>query len=121
MKEICFNLWYYLDSKQNIEAVAAKAYLLEGDDERKGQSLRESSAKDYRSIIPHKITPIHYSLLQELGVEEVFAPEFRRIARNLPKGVALPEDKLYWATPLFDFGAGYVPAEIGNGFIKDRD
>jgi len=120
MKEICFNLWYYLDSQQNITAIAAKAYLLEGDDERKGRSLHASSANDYRSVTPHIITPIHYSMLEQRGVDEVFAPEFQRIEGELPRGVALPEDKLYYATPLFDFGKGYVPAEIGDGFIKDR-
>lgn len=121
MKEICFNLWYYLDSQQNITAIAAKAYLLEGDDEQKGQSLRASSAKDYRSVIPHKITPIHYSMLKRLGVEEFFMPEFQRIEEELPRGGAMPEDKLYYAIPLFDFGEGYMPAEIGNGFIKERE
>ncbi len=121
MKEICFNLWYYLGPWQNITAIAAKAYLLEGNDEQKGRSLHETSGRDYRSVIPHKIRPLHYSMLKQLGVEVVFAPEFERIYRELPKGTVLPDDKLYYATPLFDFGKGYVPAEIGDGFITERE
>ncbi|MBN1548221.1 MAG: hypothetical protein JW902_16340 [Syntrophaceae bacterium] len=121
MKETCFNLWYYLDRQQNITAIAAKAYFLEGNDQQKGRSLHESSGTDYNSLVPYKISPLHYSMLKQLGVEEVFAPEFQRIHRESPKGTILPDDKLYYATPLFDFGEGFVPVEIGNGFIKERD
>ena len=121
MDEICFNLWYYLDHEQRITSIAAKAYLLDGMDDEKGSALLSSSRDDYHSIPPHRINPVHYSELQRVGVEEFFAPEFQRIQDELPKGASLPEDKLFFATPLFDFGHGFEPAEIGNGFIRNRD
>ncbi len=121
MKELCFNLWYYLDRKQNITAIAAKAYLLEGSDEEKESALLNFSRKDYRLLVPAKIKPLHYSMLKRLGVENFFLPEFERIRRELPKGITLPEEKLFYATPLFDFGQGFVPARIDNGFITERE
>lgn len=121
MKEHCVNLWYWLDHQQNIVAIAAKAYLLDGTDEQKGAALLLASGEDYRSVPRTEIKPVHHSALEEYSVEEFFVSEFERLQRALPKGQLLPEEKLYWATPLFDFGEGFVPAEIGDGFVKDRD
>lgn len=121
MKEVCVNLWYWLDRRQNIEATAAKAYLLDGGDEEKGAALLRASGEDYRSVPRTDIRPVHYSTLGQIGVERFFAAEFKRIQKELPRGLSLPEEKLFWATPLYDFGEGYVPAEIGDGFIRSRD
>jgi hypothetical protein len=46
--ELCFNLWYYLDSNQTIRAFVAKVYLLEGSDDEKGHLLRTLSEHDYK-------------------------------------------------------------------------
>jgi hypothetical protein len=121
MNELCFNLWYYLDGQQRITGIAAKAYTLQGSDEEKGAFLLSASRTDYHSIAPSSVAPVHYSALMRLGIEVFFAKEFDRIACDTPVGVALPEEKLYCATPLFDFGGGFVPARIGDGFICERD
>lgn len=96
--------------------------MLGGDEDAKGTLLAELSACEYL-LVPaqHLAEPIHYSELQRRGIEVVFGSEFERIRRSLPKGITFPEDKLFWATPLFDFGQGYVPALIGDGFIKERE
>jgi hypothetical protein len=120
MKEFCFNLWYHLDREQNITAIAAKAYLLDGDDDDKASALMSSSVEDYRNLTFLKLKAVNYSVLGVVGVEEFFTNEFERIRRELPKGNVLPEDKLFYATPLFDFGQGFVPAEIGNGYVRER-
>ena len=119
MKELCFNLWYYLDH-QSIVAVAARAYLLNGNDEEKAKVLMKLSQEDYLLVPRTRRDCVHYSVIQRIGVEEMFKDEFERIRREIPKGVCFPEDKLFYATPLFDFGEGFVPAEIGNGFIRSR-
>lgn len=121
MREWCFNLWYWLDMQQRVTAIAAKAYPLDGSDEQKGVALLSASKMDYASVPPVPIKPVHYSEIERLGVESFFAVEFARIQRELPKGTRLPDEKLFWATPLFDFGEGYVPAEIGDGYIRSRD
>ena len=121
MKELCFNLWYYLDNKQRIVAVAVRAYFLDGSDEEKATVLLKLSQEDYR-IVPHeRRKAVHYSDLQRYGIEEIFKNEFERIRREIPKEIHFPEKKLFYATPLFDFGDGFVPAEIGNGFIRERE
>ena len=120
MSEICFNVWYYLDSRQHITAIAAKAYLLDGSDAQKGAALQRQSGTDYLSVVPRRIRPVDYSLLKRQGVDEFFALEFDRIEQELAPACSLPEDKLYFATPLFDFGEGFVPAQIGDGFIAER-
>lgn len=121
MNELCFNLWYYLDRQQNIVAISAMAYLLGGSDDEKASSLLAHSGADYHRVSPREINAMHYSGLTRLGIEDVFKGEFERIRREQPNGVAFPEDKLFYATPLFDFGHGFVPAEVGNGFIRERE
>ncbi len=121
MKELCFNLWYYLDITKMIVAVAARAYFLDGSDEEKAAVLLDLSREDYR-VVPHVlIKAVHYSALKQFGVEEMFKDEFERIRREMPQEIPFPEEKLFYATPLFDFGDGFVPAEIGDGFIKERE
>ena len=120
MKELCFNLWYYLDIEQNITAIAAKTYLLEGSDDDKASALLSASREDYGLVPPSEIEPMNYSLLQRLGVETVFSSVFERIERDLPTNSVLPDEKCFYATPLFDFGEGFVPAIIGDGFITER-
>lgn len=121
MKELCFNLWYYLDIQERIVAVAARAYLLDGSDEEKGAVLLRLSREDYQIISHAPIEAVHYSELQRVGVEEIFKDEFERIRREMPKEIPFPEQKLFYATPLFDFGDGFIPAEIGDGFIRERE
>lgn len=123
MGELCFNLWYYLNSRQNITAIAARAYLLEGTDDEKASLLKQLSAHDHslvKSTSLNDESDIHYSALEHLGVERIFDDEFERIRRELPEGLTIPYDKLFYATPLFDFGEGFVPAEICNGYIRNR-
>ena len=121
MKELCINLWYWLDRQQNITAIAAKAYLPAGSDDEKGAALLRASGTDYRAVLRTEIEPVHYSTPESVGVETFFASEFERIQRTLPRGHSLPEERLFWATPLFDFGEGFVPAEIADGCIRSRD
>jgi len=130
MIELCFNLWYCLDREQNIVAISAKAYMLDGTEDEKAALLKQLSRQDYRTVAAAPAPAdlrrrypngLRYVALKQFGVEEVFKESFEGIRRSLPKGVPFPEDKLFFATPLFDFGEGFVPAEIGNGFIRDRD
>lgn len=121
MTELCFNLWYYLDIKQRIVAVAARAYILDGSDEEKAAVLLKLSREEYR-LVPHvRIEAINYLELKRFGIEEIFKDEFERIRREIPKEIPFPEQKLFFATPLFNFGDGFVPVEIGNGFIRERE
>lgn len=130
MNEICFNLWYYLAKDQTIIGLAARAYYLGGDnDEAKAKILHELSKYDYLITpthpVPDDITRkvggnCRYTILKALGVESVFGDVFRIIQSMMPTGNKLPEDKLFYATPLFDFGSGFEPAAIGDGFIKSR-
>lgn len=123
MTELCFNLWYYLTAQQTISGLSARAYLLDGDDEDKARVLSSLSRHDFK-VVPVYSLPAgiiqHYGIIQQLGVEAVFKDVFEKIKGGLPRSVAFPDDKLYYATPLFDFGEGFVPAEIGDGFIKHR-
>lgn len=124
MKELCFNLWYWLDPQQMIVAIAARSYMLRGSEDTKGSILAELSACDYELAQAVRLAkPIHYLELKQrgMGIEAIFEEELERIKRSLPKGITFPDDKLHWLTPLFDFGHGYVPALIGDGFIKERD
>jgi hypothetical protein len=130
MTELCFNIWYYVDRSQNIVAIAAKAYLLDGADEDKAIMLKHLSRHDYRTVdaspVPVDIRNrypqgLWYGGLKDLGIEHVYKEVFERIRRTLPKGFPFPEDKLFFATALYDFGEGFFPAEVGNGFIRNRD
>lgn len=118
-KEICFNLWYYLDKQQNIVAIAAKEHLLKGSEDQKAAALLCLSG-DFKSVPQCKVSPVHCLLLGQIGIEDFFAPEFERIQRRLPKGSVVPEERLFFATPLFDFGQGFVPAEIDGYSIRVR-
>lgn len=120
MKELCFNLWYYLDLQQRIVAVAARAYFLDGSNEEKAAILLKLSQEDYRIVPQERRKAMHYSDLQRYGIEEIFRNEFERIRREIPKEIPFPDQKMFYATPLFDFGDGFVPAEIGDGFIRER-
>jgi len=41
MIELCFNLWYCLDREQNIVAISAKAYMLDGTEDEKAALLKQ--------------------------------------------------------------------------------
>ncbi len=83
--------------------------------------MLERSSEDYRLIAAVALEePIHYSELKERGIEEVYEPEFERIREEIGPNVPFPDDKLFWATPLYDFGQGHVPAVIGDGNISER-
>ena len=129
MSELCFCLWYYLTAAQTIAGLSARAYVLEGDDDTKSGVLRALSGHDFKVCesagVPASIMQLYprgvpYSIVRDLGVEQVFAEELSRIAATLPPHIKVPEDKLFFATPLFDFGSGFVPAEIGDGYIRER-
>jgi len=122
MSEICFNLWYFLDAKQNVVGVCAREYCLEGSDDEMGQILMALSKADFRLVDVTKPSgQLHYSKLQQLGIDLVFDQEFHRIQQRLPAGVVLPDEKFFLVTPLFNFGSGFVSAVIGNGFVRERD
>src|SRR5262245_17173802 len=108
MKELCFNLWYWLDKRQHIIAIAAKGYVLDGSDDTKAAVLAKLSNLEY-SNIPAFALPksIYYTELKRRGVESVFAPEFDRIRKNCPEDLPFPNEKLFYATPLYDFGQGH--------------
>jgi len=129
MTELCFNIWYYLDKQQRITAISAREYLLAGEDSEKSRVLEILSRNDYKIVsaydLPKELEGRHpegvwYGFLKELGIEVFYRDVFEEIRRSLPSTVSFPEDKLYFATPLFDFGEGYVPAEIGDGFITEK-
>ena len=129
MTELCFNIWYYLNKNQTIKAISARGYFLEGPDENKSAILAVLSKHEYKIVhtwpVPELLRrnygeAFHYTLVHELGVEEVYKEIFSEIQKSLPKNIILPEDKLFYATPLYDFGKGFVPAVIGNGFIRER-
>jgi hypothetical protein len=129
MNEICFNLWYYLDKDQLITAIAVRQYFIGGDDQEKAYVLEALSYNDFK-LVPRKMLPralvheyggrVHCSALKERGVEEIFKEVFDELQTSIPPGISFPDDKLFFATPLFDFGDGYVPAEIGDGFITNK-
>jgi len=129
MTELCLNLWYYLNDKQLITAIAARAYFLEGTDDDKSAILLALSKHDY------KITEVHpppeelrhqhrngvrYSALRDYGIDEFYKEVFAMLRRSLSKDVASPNDKLLLATPLYGFGHGFVPARIAGGFVTER-
>ncbi len=118
--ELCFNLWYFLNANQQITAVTAQVYSLEGSDEEKAAVLEQVSRSDHETVPRLEIEPVHYSMLAEKGVEVIFRRVFELISDALPDDVQLPEEKLYFATPMYDFGEGFVPAHIGDGFLKER-
>lgn len=129
MNEICFCLWFYLTPAQTIAGLAAREYLLEGDEVDKASVLQALSGRDYQLCqfveVPASLRRMHprgvpYSAIPDLGVESVFADEFTRIAGRHSPSLKMPDEKLFFATPLFDFGSGYVPAEIGDGYIRER-
>jgi hypothetical protein len=57
----------------------------------------------------------------EVGVQLHEGTLLQLFRREVPKGHILPEQNLFNAIPLFDFGEGFVPAQIGDGFIRERD
>jgi len=129
MVELCFNLWYFVTADQTLEALAARLYLLDGSDEEKASVLSGLSNHDFRLATKQPIPVavqdyyggvVPYSAIQQLGVEEVYREVFAELAATVPPEMEFPEEKVFFATPLFDFGEGYVPAMIGDGFIKNR-
>jgi hypothetical protein len=129
MKELCFNLWYYLDKRQRIAGLSARAYVLNGEENEKYRILEALSWQDYtiapvynlpKELIIYSSQGVEYGLLKELGIEVFYREVLRDIRRSLPAHVQFPEDKLCFVTPLYNFGHGYVPAFIGDGFIRER-
>jgi hypothetical protein len=129
LAELCFNLWYYLNEEQLITAIAARGYFLEGTNEDKSAILSTLSKHDYKITKtyppPEELRRQHrkgiqYSALKDYGIEEIYKEVFTILSQSLPKGVAFPNDKLFFATPLYDFGHGFVPARIGDGFVTER-
>jgi hypothetical protein len=97
MTELCFNLWYYLNDKQLITAIAARAYFLDGTDEDKSAILSTLSKHDYKiteAYPPPKelrrqhCNGVHYSALEDYGVDEVYKEIFAMLRGSLPKGIA---------------------------------
>lgn len=130
MDELCFNIWYYLKPDQTISLLAAKAYILDGSVEAKAAMLQSLSRHDYRTVPAYELPAdmqylntngVPYGALKDLGVDLIFRDVFSAIGRTLPPEVPFPDDKLFYATPLFDFGEGFVPAKIGDGYIRERD
>ena len=102
---------------------------MDGGDSEKSRVLETLSRHDYKIVsaydLPKELKERHpegvwYGLLKEIGIEVFYKDVFEQIRRSLPSAVPFPEEKLYFATPLFDFGEGCVPAEIGDGFITEK-
>ena len=130
MTELCFNIWYYIDKDQNIIAISAREYMLGGDDDSKASILKQLSMFDYKTVdavqLPASLQKqfsggVNYSIIRQIGVEEVFKELFEGIRHSTADGISFPEDKLFFATPLFDLGNGFIPIEIGDGYIRERD
>jgi hypothetical protein len=129
MNELCCNLSYYVDKDQLVTAIAARQYVIRGDDQEKAHVLEALSYNDFM-LVPRKALPralmrayggrVHYSALNDRGVEEVYKEVFDERRTSNPPGISFPDDKLFFATALFDFGDGYMPADIGNGFIRRK-
>jgi hypothetical protein len=47
---------------------------------------------------------VHYSVLKDHGMEEVYKEVFDELRTSTPSGISFPDDKFFFATPLFDFG-----------------
>ena len=129
MTDLCFNLWYYLSEDQNITGIAAREYLLEGTDEEKAEILAILSNHDYKIVqtcpIPEALRrqcggSFHHSLMREFGIEQIYKETFIKVRESLPNDLLFPDEKLFFATPLYDFGNGFVPARVGDGFITER-
>ena len=92
MPELCFNLWYYLTPQQAISAIAAREYLLDGEDAEKAAALLRLSVLDFRLLPPRPVPAavtrqypgglVPYHALSALGVEVVYADVFRDIQRT---------------------------------------
>ncbi len=126
-EELCFNLWYYLRPNQTIYVLAARAYMLEGTDDLKAQTLKALSKSDWKVALSWPVSvsaqahyggDVPYSALSELGVEAVYTDLFGQLQGDLPTHLPFPDDKLFFATPLFDFGSGFAPAEIRDGYVR---
>ena len=129
MRELCFNLWYKIDANGMIISIAGRAYLLEGTDKDKTAVLANLSDQDYKAVdfmpVPRNIRSIfkngvQYSMFDQIRIDEFYKEVFAAIRASITPDVPFPDDKLYHFTPLFDFGDGYVPAEIGKNFIRKR-
>ena len=128
--ELCFCFWYYLSGQRNLVGLSARGYYLSGDDDQKGQLLSRLASSDHRtqniSHVPPRLLRLFpdgvpYETVMEFGIEEVFAELIVNIAGRMPPGLPVPEEKLFYAQPMFDFGHGYIPCEIGDGFVRGRD
>lgn len=130
MAELCFNLWYYLTPQQTISGISARAYMLDGSEDEIGEMLTSLSEWDFLAVPVRQLPTaverhfrgrgVPYSALVELGVEAVFEGLFAEIRGAVHPSVPFPEDKLFFATPLYDFGEGFRPAQIGDGVIRSR-
>ena len=127
--ELCFCFWYYLSSRQKILGLAARAYYLSGSDHQKGLLLSALARSDHRTQdfqqLPARLvrsfpSGVPYEAISQLGVEEVFADQVARIVGQMPPDLPIPEEKFFYAQPMFDFGHGFLPCEIGDGFIRER-
>jgi hypothetical protein len=131
MKEICYNLWHYISTEQNITGISARAYFLNGSDNEKCVVLETLSRHDYKLVpiygLPTEVieryadnNEIWYGLLKQLGIEVVYKEVFEHIEKEFPNKVETNEEKFFFDTPLYNFENGFVPTEIGNGFIKEK-
>ena len=130
MSELCFNLWYYLTPHQTLSGIAAREYLLDGSETEIAEVLVALSEDEFRLVPMRPVSEaisrrfaggaVPYRALVDFGVDTVFEEVFRDIRVALPSSIPFPEDKLFYATPLYDFGEGFAPAEIENGHIRSR-
>jgi hypothetical protein len=99
---------------------------------RNSSNVLEALSYNDIKLVPRKALPralvheygghVPYFALKDRGVEEIYKEVFDELQTSIPPGISFPDDKLYFATPLFDFGFGdgYMPAEIGDGFIRSK-
>ena len=127
--ELCYCLWYFLSPNRKVIGVCSRSYVLGGSDAEKEQVLSALALSDHRSqgvrppsrrLLTAFPEGIPYEAVSKLGVSEFFAEEFARLAGQMPPSLPVPEGKLFFAQPMFDFGSGFLPCEIGDGFVKER-
>ena len=121
--EVILNLWYVHDNAGVIYSLRVRAYVRDGTDEEKMESLREAALTDYvtadqfpiparlQTMVDGQSMPIsHKSFLPTLGPLELFEEAIREIEADLTTGTDLRigEAPLCCVTPLLAEDDGSV-------------
>ncbi|NML26162.1 hypothetical protein [Zoogloea dura] len=118
--EVCLNLWAYADEGGCIARVAARAYVLDGDDDDKLSVLHRLAASDF--IYSEWMRVSKQFAVHGAGGERMagvlFEPLFKRLEKSIPQQVrvgkngyeafslSLPDDPLTVTTVVMEFEDG---------------